>query len=470
VRIERILEHRKPFEALEVTILERDLTRPGEVSPHLLAGLRYVVSFCKIGIVRRRVDGVDVDVSDFVRPLAYRVRDLLQRRLGPEEPTLWGAVRALPELVDEVRAHRDALKERFGLGRQDVDREVTHRKIVVALGGGGGAGYGYAGALRALDREGLPVHLICGTSIGALSGLFRARRGIYDPAPVYAALRDLSWNKVFTVGPQQSRYGLPATLRLHLRAAIGRHFRGESGDVLTMRELGVPMHIVATGLTVDTLKHELSYYEHFLDDVVRPGMIFRVRGLARMGKVVEIFRELMSDPHTLKRVVFGLDPLTLDADCIDAAGFSASVPGLIHYDILRDAPRMTELMDRLYAEHGITRLTEGGVVENVPSRVAYESVMRGTLDGHRNAWILAFDCFAPNPRSLVWYPVQQLVRGNTLRSAAYADVYVPLSRVLNPANLVPSVEQVEQASDWLYDDMAHHVPITKAICTAFPPL
>jgi NTE family protein len=44
------------------------------------------------------------------------------------------------------------------------------RKIGLALGGGGARGLAHIGVLKVLDRENIPVHIIAGTSIGALVG------------------------------------------------------------------------------------------------------------------------------------------------------------------------------------------------------------------------------------------------------------------------------------------------------------
>ena len=464
-----LLKHRKPFEELEAGILQRSIDRPDEVLPNLLGGLRYVVNFAKLTTVRG-ADGQDVDVKEFLTRHSARTQAALKARLGSKEPTLWAAVRVLPELVAETRAARDALQQRFGLDRESIDREVCNRKIVLVLGGGGGAGYGYAGVFRLLARKGLDPHLLCGTSIGALSAIFRARRARHDPSPIFASMRKLTWQKVFNFGPEASRYGLPATLRLHLRRAVGHLFTDDDGHVLTMGELSIPTHIVTTGLTIDALKHELGYYEHFLDDVVRPGMIFRMNRVARVGNIANIFRELMSDPQALREVVFGEDPETMGADCVDAAGFSAAVPGLLHYDILRDDPRMRALMDRLYAKYGITRLTEGGVVNNVPSKVGFRSAMAGTLDGHRNVFILAVDCFAPRLSSHVFFPIQQIVRPNVHENRPYANVYVAQTKTLNPINLVPNVQQISQASAWAQRDVEPHIPLMARTCTPFAPI
>ncbi|MBN2034381.1 MAG: patatin-like phospholipase family protein [Deltaproteobacteria bacterium] len=44
------------------------------------------------------------------------------------------------------------------------------RKIGLALGGGGARGLAHIGVLKVLDRENIPIHMIAGTSIGALIG------------------------------------------------------------------------------------------------------------------------------------------------------------------------------------------------------------------------------------------------------------------------------------------------------------
>jgi hypothetical protein len=47
---------------------------------------------------------------------------------------------------------------------------------------------------------------------------------------------------------------------------------------------------------------------------------------------------------------------------------------------------MKALLDHLYAEHGITRLIEGGLTNNVPIIPAYDEVLRGRL-GRRGAFV-----------------------------------------------------------------------------------
>ncbi|MEE2751518.1 MAG: patatin-like phospholipase family protein [Myxococcota bacterium] len=462
-------DHRWPFDELELSVLQRVIRSDGQLDHPDIQALRYVLNFAKLTLLRGE-DGTEHDVADLLRTHAWWVRDRLEARLVDEEPTLVSALKILPELVAATQARREELLEKFSLDRESLEREVCQRKLVLVLGGGGGAGYGYAGIFDTLARNEIEPSLICGTSIGALLGLFRARRRRHDARALIEVSKELAWNQVFTVRSEPSRYGLPATLRLHLRQALEQFVLDEDGMPLRFRTLPIPMHIVVTGLTMQALKHELEYYENFLDDTVKPGLVFRVNRVFKIRNLASVLREMMSEPEALKEIVFGLDPLTLDADCLDAAGFSSGIPGLIHYDIHRDDAHMHQLLEGLYAEHGITRLVEGGVVNNVPAKVGFTSAMRGNVGGHRNVFVLAVDCFAPKRSSVLFYPVQQLVRGNVQRNKPYAHHYQTLARTLSPVNLVPATDQFLKANTWANASLSPALPLLKAVLEPFEPL
>jgi predicted acylesterase/phospholipase RssA len=375
----------------------------------------------------------------------------------------------LPSLVTATSQARAEILTRFPIDRESLDAEVCQRLLVIAAGGGGGAGYGYAGAYTLLNRQGLTPSLIAGTSIGALISLFRARRRQFDVAAMFEAGRRLALGKVFKVLDGESRYGLPATLRLHLHSTLGSLFVREDGFPACLADLEIPMRVVTTGLTSDALKHDLSFYEHFFDDAVGPEPRLSRTGLRRLARAFHLIRELASEPDFLREIVFGEDDLTREADVLDAAGFSASIPGLIHYDILRDDPRMLRLLDHLYMRHGITRLVEGGLVNNVPARVAWEAVMAGAIQ-RRNIFLLAMDCFAPQSNSLLYLPLQQFVRLNVARNLPYTNLYFPLQRTLSPLNMVPALADIEQAMRWTMKELAAHLDFMKAMLAPIPPL
>ena len=456
------LDIRKPLDDLDAAVVRRHLARPDEVSPPLLDGLRYVLSFARLTTVRG-ADGVDHALAPALGPLRWKVLEALRPHLEGRDPALWGAVRELPELVAATRAARARVLSHFPLDRESLEAEVTTRPLVIVAGGGGGSGYGYPGAFRLLHQAGLEPALLAGTSIGSLMGMFRARTRVFDGAALVEAARRLSWNTVFRVLEMESRYGIPATLRLYLRAALGDLFRQPDGRATTFRDLPIPLLIVTTGLTVDALKHDLSYYEHFLDDAVRPGVLWRTSRLRRLGQLASVFKDFLSTPEAMREVVFGADAHTMDADVLDAAGFSSAVPGVIHYDVVRDDQRMKRLLDDLYAAWGITRLTEGGLVNNVPCRPAYAEVMKGRVT-RRNLFLLSLDCFSPKPAQLGWFPLQQVVRPNVKANLPFAHLSFELDRRLSPVNLVPDVQQVTMAMGWTSEELSPQLPFIRESC------
>ncbi len=435
-----------------------DLTR-------LVDELRYILSFARLVAVRND-DGTDVPVMDALTSHARDVQSALAPHLTGSG-NLWGALREVPDLAHRTRAARARLLEQLPLQREALEREVTTRVLAVVSGGGGGAGYGYPGCYEVIERAGLAPDLMVGTSIGSLMSMFRARRRHFDLAPLVEAARRLAWGRVFRVLETQNHYGIPAALRLYLRDALGPLFM--VGDrPAALNDMEIPLYVVTTGITVDSMKHGLEYYEHLLDGNVGFGRLQQAqRGLVAMN----VMREFLSSRQALREVVIGRDEGTEDFDVIDAAGFSASIPGVIHYDVLRDDPRMRVVLDRLYAASGITRLGEGGLVANVPAKIAWEAVVEGRIGGRRNAFVVALDCFSPSRSRLAWYPFQQMVRSsNVTANLPYADLYLPMEQVLSPLNLVPTVKSAMQAITWGKEAMKPHVPMLQEIMRPLPVL
>ncbi|HEU0264288.1 MAG TPA: patatin-like phospholipase family protein, partial [Geobacterales bacterium] len=70
-------------------------------------------------------------------------------------------------------------------------------KVCIALGGGAARGLAHLGVLKVLHEEGIPIHLVTGTSLGALVGALYATRP--DPChwmtKVEAYLRSVHWRR-----------------------------------------------------------------------------------------------------------------------------------------------------------------------------------------------------------------------------------------------------------------------------------
>jgi predicted acylesterase/phospholipase RssA len=142
-------------------------------------------------------------------------------------------------------------------------------------------------------------------------------------------------------------------------------------------------------------------------------------------------------------IVFGRDGGTRHLNAIEGVGFSCAVPGLFCYDVFHDDPQTVGILERLFNKHQIWRATDGGVISNVPCRVAWESVMQGNI-GTRNTFILAADVFAPStsPTTLMWNPVQQLTRPVMAANKPFCDYLKTFRKPPNPLNLSPTREQL----------------------------
>jgi predicted acylesterase/phospholipase RssA len=463
----RWAERRRPFDALEAQVVRLHLDNPDRDAEHVVGALRYVLSFARLTTIRNR-DGVDVDVSGVNHLHAMQIQEALTERLNGAG-SLWNAARVLPDLVEATRRARASILARLPIDRDALEAEVTTRLLAVVSGGGGGAGYVYPGCFEVLERGGLIPDLMVGTSIGALMSMFRTRRRRYDPAPMVSAARRLSWGTVFRVLEAENRYGLPATLRLYLRAALGRLFLNPDGEPLRLSDMEIPLYVIATGITVDALKHDLDYYEHFFDaELRRRSVRSQVRGVL---KTIAILAEFLSSRDALKEIVLGRAPGTEEFDVLDAAGFSAAIPGVIHYDVVRPDARMHRLLDQLYATYGITRLGEGGMVANVAARVAWETAISGLIGGgRRNIFVLALDCFGTGG-GIAWTPLQQIVRTSNVEAhKVFADLYLDFPRTLSPMNLVPSLRDVFTAMRWGRDRLQTQMPFVLEMTKPIPVL
>lgn len=119
-----------------------------------------------------------------------------------------------------------------------IARELTKLRVGVALGAGSMRGYAHIGALHALERLGVPIDCLAGTSIGATVAALYAHFGEVDRV---AELLDGIGARMFR--PTLSRRSLLST------RAMRRYTRRVVGDPL-LEELAIPVGLVATD--VDT--------------------------------------------------------------------------------------------------------------------------------------------------------------------------------------------------------------------------
>lgn len=351
------------------------------------------------------------------------------------------------QLAGVLKAEKEALlKEVLGrMSKEDLERELCEKALVLAVGGGGGCGYVHLGAFSVLEQLHMRPRLIVGSSIGSILGSFRAREEHFRDSTVRAVTHGLTFKKLFRVLDGESRYAMPGTLRLYLRSSLSRFFTRENGEGMRIGDLPIPFVVVVTGVQ-RSLAPDVQDYEQMFRRELRRGALGRLLHLKDLVKNMAVFlSRMVATEGALQPIALGADPETREFDVLDAVGFSAAVPALIQYDILRDDPRMHELVTGILTRHHVDALADGGISSNVPARFAWEHVQSGGV-GTRNAFVLGLDCFAPQiGRNMLFLPLQRIAAENVSRDAPFAHHLFTYRRVLSPTSLVPRLRSLEMA-------------------------
>jgi NTE family protein len=109
------------------------------------------------------------------------------------------------------------------------------RKLGVALSGGGARGAAHTGVLRVLEREGIPIHCIAGTSSGAIVGAFHAA-GVPAERQLAFAQR-LRWRTFRMIGIPRMGFFHTGELERFLVEVLGD---------IRFDALTIPLTVVAT--------------------------------------------------------------------------------------------------------------------------------------------------------------------------------------------------------------------------------
>ena len=457
----------RPLEELELALLRAAIASPGLVNAHEEAVLRTALSLAKLYKVNHA--GRDIGVGAFLDPF----REELSRRLTPVLMPPSGKVERahllphLRELKERVVNTRDQLARRMAnrLPYEAIDRELRHKALVLVLGGGGGTAYPYLGAMSLLDEYGLKPQLLAAASMGAILSLFRSRMQRYEQDEIVGIVRSLSYRKLFRTLSTDNRYGVPAALRLYLRSGIGRYFgvdsRGNDGPKLS--DLPVKTIISVSGIRMGKLPHPLEFYEKLT--AISPKHLLNPLILPRWVKAIT---EFMS-PEILHAVHLGANDETRDFDALDAAGFSSALPGIIHYDVFRDDPRMHRLLSQYMGDHRLARFIDGGLADNVPAKAAWRAVHKGAI-GTRNAFILALNGFSMKLSTPLWLPLERLAELNVAPNRAWAHLTHDFKRTLSPLTIVPSVDQLLEAVRIGRTEVAAHMALVSRALAPLPVL
>lgn len=386
----------------------------------------------------RTPEGNDIHLADEVEDLRVWLHEAVVPLIPAEgEPNVELLRQIAPVLAIRVDRTRSNLLSRHinSFGAEHLDDELRTKRLALVLGGGGGGGLLHLGMFSMLNEMGIVPELIVGSSMGSIMGLVRAIDRSYDPVTTALALpRGMDFDSIFRPFTGYSRYGFPGAFHFNL-LRVGREiFEALVGTgVPRFSDLPIKLEVVTTGVRTGFRLDSTPYEKLAKEDPEVSATSMR----KRLSLFFNATRELSRNQRFLAQVVFGREPGTEDFPVIEAVGFSCSVPGLLHYDIFHDDPDTVRPLDELFERHRLLRLCDGGVVNNVPSQVAWESVQAGTI-GHRNAFVLAADVFAPVTRgaNMVWIPVQQIARPAVVANRPYSDYHKTFRQTPSPLQIV----------------------------------
>lgn len=460
------------LQRMEAKLVAAAVNYPGVLTRKREHQLRYAITLAALdtfqpGAARKggRTDRPEVRVRT---PRLGRWREKILRVLRDPildplsgEARLTNASQVIGPLLPEVERVRKEILEKYAddFSAVSLDQELGKKTLVTIAGGGGGSGYVYIGAWAALQDAGFVPGYIIGSSMGAVLGLFRARdrRGDFDALVRFAKTMRTRSEEVFRYVSLSTRFGMPGIARLYLHAAIGSAFQKADGSDLLLPDLEIPYEAIVAGIRRGAATEAPEKYaqSHHLPVDKRPSALqLRAQIGAALVRLVGFV-----NPRVVKEIAVGADELTRNFNAVDAAGFSAAIPGILHYDIARNDPNMNEILSALMEREEVTALVDGGVANNVPIRPAWQQVHRGKI-GTRNCYYLAMDCFYPQyGLGHVWLqPLTRLVSYQVALNARYAHRVHKMYPTLSPLALLPSESELDDAVSWGRAQIEPHVP------------
>lgn len=449
---------------LESTIIQYLVDHPDWLSKTEEAALRWALSFARLTKVRVS-NKITIDLGhtcDQYRAKLFQTLDKAFERLKLNPGILKTEVPAMKALVQKERNEVLAI---YGptMTEESLDNAVRTRPLALVLGGGGGTAYVFVGAFQALEKANITPSVMAGSSMGAILGAYRALSKQFSLDNMNLLATKTTWSKIAQPFAGPSRFGVPSTFRLYLRDAVGQEFSKKDGTFLRLKDLAIPLKVCVAGLWGLEAFNEsdLEKYANLLDRHVGHESI-RVKNRSVINQILDFAQK------PLKAIYLGNDALTAEFDVLDAIGFSSAIPGVFHYDILRDDPHMISLLQSLLEREGVLRLIDGGFVDNLPTRAVLDAVELGEAEAY-DPFVLALDSFCPSlTRNWLFYPLMRFAMENSREGHELAHLSIRFKRVLSPVNFIPALESFHQAVSDGVEEIEPYLKFIKKILSKIP--
>jgi patatin-like phospholipase len=459
------LDEFRPFRRGEIALARRLARDPRFLPERELALLRHALRLAQLSSVGGERD----DLVERIASLRLRLLQLLAPVL-PTEPAQIDAARLAARLPKVVRLVADARRRitEAGLASESaLDAELANKRLALVLGGAAGSGYVFLGALARLEQLGLRPSYLAGCSVGAILAVVRARTASFELAELLGELRRLRERGAFRA-PTRPRFGLPGALRLDLRRALGELFMVD-GRSQQLGELEIATDVLATGLGPGALAESGEATARAIDLEVHSARALARVPPAALARWVGPLVSLAMSRQVLVPLFLGADPETRRLAALDAAGFSAAIPGVLTYDLEPGDRESARILEPVFARHSLSGLVDGSLATLIPARYAWEAIEAGRI-GTRHVAVLALDAVA-KPRganALVW-PLLRVASATADRDRAFWDLHMNFRRVPSFLDVFPNDARLAAAAENGEREFAETARVLPKLLAPVPP-
>src|SRR5207249_6009153 len=126
-------------------------------------------------------------------------------------------------------------------------------------------------------------------------------------------------------------------------------------------ELPLPVDVLTTGLGPGALSEPSESYARVIDLELHSASALERIPRTALARLVGPLVSLAMSRQVLVPLFLGADPDTRRLAALDAAGFSAAIPGVLSYDLAPDDAEGARILEPVFARHSLSGLVDGAV-------------------------------------------------------------------------------------------------------------